>query len=91
MDGVDESAFCLPHFVYESKDESGNRIKMSLIGLFQHHIKNRLNLFTMTDEHECRPKHIIERMYHFLNKVVSVGEVPRTLFGHLDNCGMAKN
>lgn len=85
IDGADQSAFALPHFVHKVKDSRGHGIRVHLIGLLQHEKENRLHLFTMTDEHETGSNHMIEACHRFINDKARDGKLPSTFFVQLDN------
>lgn len=86
VDGADQSAYALPHFVTKVKDSRGHGLKVHLIGLLYHSTVNRLRLFTMTDEHQKGANHIIECIHRFVNDHAREGPLPRRLFVQLDNC-----
>ena len=86
IDGADQKAFGLPHFITATKEQKGNAMKLKLIGLLHHDIQNFLHVFTMTEEHETGANHIIECIHRFLNFRALKGPLPRTLFVQVDNC-----
>lgn len=86
IDGADQSAFGLPHFVTSVKSARGHSLKVKLIGLLHHAIPNNLTLFTMTEDHETGANHIVETVHRFINLYSSRGPLPRTLYVQLDNC-----
>ncbi len=86
IDGADQSAYSLPHFVTKVKDVRGQGLKVHLIGVLQHLSMNRLRLFTMTEDHQTGANHIVECVHRFVNDVAREGPLPRTLFLQLDNC-----
>ena len=86
VDGADQSAFSLPHFVTKTKETRGEGLKVHLIGLLQHLSVNKLSLFTMTDDHDTGANHIIECIHRFINDTARDGTLPRQLFVQLDNC-----
>jgi len=86
IDGADQSAFGLPHFVAVTKDTSGHAIKVKLVGLIEHGVENRASLFTMTDNFETGANHIIETMHRYLDRRNGQIGLPQTLFIQMDNC-----
>ena len=86
IDGADQSAFGLPHFVTSVKSVRGHSIKVKLIGVIHHSIPNKIQLFTMTEDHETGSNHIVETLHRFVNMQHSKGPLPRTLYIQLDNC-----
>ena len=86
IDGADQSAYSIPHFITKLKTSKGEGLKVHLIGALQHLPLNRLRLFTMTDDHETGSNHIVECLHRFINDVGRGGCLPRTLFVQLDNC-----
>lgn len=86
IDGADQSAFTLPHFVTKIKDSRGHGLKVHLIGVLQHCSINKLTLFTMTDDHQSGANHIIECIHRFINDRARDQPLPRRLFIQGDNC-----
>lgn len=86
IDGADQSAYTLPHFVTKTKDSRGNGLKVHLIGVLQHLSINKLSLYTMTENHKTGANHIVECVHRFINDAAREGEIPRTVFLQLDNC-----
>ena len=41
VDGADQSAFGLPHFVIKTKDDRGHSLKVRLLGLLEHNQVNK--------------------------------------------------
>ena len=86
VDGADQSAFALPHFMVSVKDQRGLGLKVHLIGLLQHAHQSVLELYTMTDEHKKGSNHIVEVIHRFINGKSKDRPLPRKLFIQLDNC-----
>ncbi len=86
VDGADQSAYSLPHFVTKVKDGRGQGLKVHLIGVLQHLSLNHLRLYTMTDDHQTGANHIVECVHRFINDAARDGPLPKTLFVQLDNC-----
>lgn len=86
VDGADQSAYSLPHFIFDVKDQRGLGIKVHLIGLLHHAQQSILQLYTMTDEHKKGSNHIIEVIHRFVNEKAKAGPLPKKLFIQLDNC-----
>ena len=59
IDGADQSAFGLPHFVTTVKSVRGHALKVKLIGVLHHAVPNSLHLLTMTEDHETGSNHIV--------------------------------
>lgn len=86
IDGADQSAFGIPHFIVKTKDDRGHTIKVRLIGLLEHNQQNRLRLFTLTEEYPTGANHIIETLHRYLSERVHQSVLPRTLYIQVDNC-----
>jgi len=86
IDGADQSAYSLPHFTFDTKEQRGYRMKVHLIGLLHHMKKSCLELYTMTDEHKKGSNHIVELIHRFLNKQSKDRRIPPKLFIQMDNC-----
>lgn len=86
VDGADQSAFSLPHFVQSVKDDRGHGLKVSLVGILQHGQPNKLNLFTMTENHEKGSNHIVEAIHRCINQRFRDGFLPKHFFVQFDNC-----
>ena len=86
VDGADQTAYNLPHFVTKIKGSRGDGMKVHLIGLLQHRNVNKLNLFTMTANHQTGANHIIECIHRFINCESRERKLPRRLFVQMDNC-----
>lgn len=86
IDGADQKAYSLPHFITSVKDQRGHGLKIHLIGVLQHLSPNQLRLFTMSDEHETGSNHVVEVLHRLINELASMGKMPKTLFIQLDNC-----
>lgn len=86
LDGADQSAFGLPHFVTITKDTKGHCIKVKLIGILEHGPQNRAALYTMTENFETGANHVIECLHRYLNKRNDQAGLPNRLTIQLDNC-----
>ena len=86
VDGADQSTYDLPHFTTKTKQSQGDGLKVHLIGLLQHMSMNRLNLYTMTSDHETGSNHIVEVIHRFINNAANESTLPRHAFIQLDNC-----
>lgn len=81
VDGDDQSEFCLPHFCTSTKDTLGHSLKVRLVGVLDHVIsRNKLSLFTMTEEYETGANHFIEGINSFVNDRVKICPLPCTLY-----------
>lgn len=86
IDGADQSAFGIPHFITSPKSQKGRSMKVKLIGLLEHRLQNELSLYTMTEEHQTGANHIVETLHRFLIRKRATGPLPPKLFLQLDNC-----
>jgi len=86
VDGADQSASALPHFITKVKGSNGDGLKVHLIAVLQHLTVNQLSLYTMTNDHDKGSNHIVECIHRFINNVARDGQLPRYLFVQLDNC-----
>lgn len=86
VDGADQSAFGLPHFMVKTKDDRGHSLKVRLIGLLEHNQKNRLRLFTLTEEFPTGANHVVESIHRFLTERINQATLPRTFYVQVDNC-----
>ncbi len=86
VDGADQSAFGLPHFMIKTKDDRGHSLKVRLIGLLEHSHQNRLRLFTLTEEFPTGANHVVEAIHRFLTERINQGVLPRTFYIQVDNC-----
>lgn len=65
VDGADQSAFGLPHFVTVTKDTKGHAIKIKLVGLIEHGVDNRIALYTMSENFETGANHVVECLHRY--------------------------
>ena len=86
LDGADQSAFGLPHFVTETKSVRGHSMKVRLVGILEHCRINCLRLYTMTEEYKTGANHIIESIHRFLIAKLLVGDIAPTFYVQVDNC-----
>ena len=86
IDGADQTAFGLPHFVVNTKESRGHALKVKMVGLIEHCRPNKLHLFTMTEEHETGANHIVETLHRYLTMRKAFSTIPRILYLQLDNC-----
>lgn len=86
VDGADQSAFGIPHFVTITKDTKGHALKVKLIGLLEHCMDKRVALYTMTEDHETGANHVIECIHRYLNSRNDRLGLPKVLFVQMDNC-----
>ena len=86
MDGADQSAFGIPHFVEKTKGQRGHALKVKLVGILEHARENVLRLLTVTEEHETGSNHIVEALHRFIQDRSSSSSVPPRLYIQLDNC-----
>ncbi len=86
VDGADQSAFGLPHFMIKTKDDGGHSLKVRLIGLLEHNQRNKLRLFTLTEEYPTGANHVVEAIHRFLTERINRSVLPRTFYIQVDNC-----
>lgn len=86
IDGADQSAFGLPHFVTVTKDTRGHSLKVKLIGILQHGTEKSVALYTMTENHETGGNHVIECIHRYLNSRNDQYGLPKVLCIQMDNC-----
>jgi len=86
IDGADQSAFGLPHFVLSTKGERGNSLKVKMVGVMEHGAATRSSLFLMTGEFETGANHVIEAMHRTLCDRVTIGRLPDISFVRMDDC-----
>ncbi len=86
VDGADQKAYGLPHFITSTKSQRGEALKVKLIGLLEHGLENKLRLLTMTEEHKTGANHVIEAVHRFLMDRSISDTPPPKLFIQVDNC-----
>ncbi len=86
VDGADQHAYGLPHFITKTKKQTGLALEVKVVGCLEHNVENKLHLYTMTEEHKTGANHIIEVIHRFLNDRRNRGPLPRTFFVQVDNC-----
>lgn len=60
VNGANQSAFGLAHSVTKTKDEQEGALNVQSIGILDHHECSKLQLSSMTEEHETEANHIVE-------------------------------
>jgi len=86
IDGADQKAFDLPHFVNGWKDVRGQGMKVRLIGVKEHSEPDVISLYLMTEEFETGANHIIEALHRSLVNRARTSKIPPILFIQTDNC-----
>ncbi len=86
IDGADQTAFGLPHFVTKTKSQRGHTLKIKLVGLLEHCSTNKLRLLTMTEEHRTGANHIIEALHRYLMDRSVADSPPPRFYIQVDNC-----
>lgn len=86
IDGADQAAFGLTHFLSTTKDVRGRAMKVRFIGVLEHAAPRRLQLYTMTEEFPQVDNHIIEIIHRYVNYRAGLLGIPPVLFVQLDNC-----
>ena len=87
IDGADQAAFGLPHFVYDTKDTVGHKLKVKLVKLKEHGHEPNVCLYLMTEEFATGTNHIVETIHRWVNDKNKLGPLPPTLYIQLDNSG----
>ncbi len=86
IDGADQHAFGLPHFISHTKAERGHTLTIKLVGVLEHAVENKLRLLTMSEEHQTGANHIIESIHRFLMDKSLSCQLPPKLYIQVDNC-----
>lgn len=87
IDGADQTAYGLPHFVFTTKSEKGHKLKVKCVGVLEHSNPRKRFFFTMTEEHSTGANHVIEALHRTINhKYQEEGRLPPTMFIQVDNC-----
>lgn len=87
IDGADQKAYGLPHFVFSTKTDRGNKMKVKCVGVIEHKLQKRVSLFPMTEEYQTGANHIIESLHRVLDaKFHEEGSLPPVMYLQLDNC-----
>jgi len=86
IDGADQKAFDLPHFVHTWKDVTGHGMKVRLIGVKEHTTPDKIDLYLMTEEYETGANHIVEVLHRTLSNKRRTSKIPPILFIQADNC-----
>lgn len=86
MEGADQSAFRLPHFVTKRKYQNGHALKVNLTRVLDHRLRNMLYLFTITERDETGASYDIDAIDPFINHESKASPLPSTLYVKLDNC-----
>ena len=87
VDGADQKAYGLLHFVFNSKDDRGHKLKVKVVAALEHGRQKKLNFYLMTEEFETGSNHIIEAIHRTLDaKYLEEGKLPANLYLQLDNC-----
>ena len=73
VDGADQKGYGLPHFVFNTKDDRGHKLRVKCIGVLEHGQERKLSLFTMTEEFQttfwkqsiefCKRRRINKELY----------------------------
>ena len=84
---ADQTSYGLPHFVFATKEERGEKIQMKIVGVLLHWMQKQLKLFTLTDDFESRANHITEALHRVLVRTKAKrGKLPPVRFIQADNC-----
>ena len=87
IDGADQTSYGLPHFVFATKEDKGEKIQMMIAGMLQHGMRKQLTLFTLTDDYESDANHIIEAIHRVLfRRKAERRKLPPVLFIVTNNC-----
>lgn len=85
LDGVDQKAFVLRHFLKNWKDVTGEGMKVKIMGVKEHLTPSDICLYLMTDEYETGANPIEELHRTLVNKS-SNSVIPPVLFVQADKC-----
>ena len=87
VDGADQTAYGLPHFVRSSKSDRGHKIKVRCVGILEHLQVNHLTLFTLTSEFETGANHVIEAIHRVVQGHKNrLRKLPPVFYIQADNC-----
>ena len=87
VDGADQKAYGLPHFLDKSKADRGHKFKVKCIGCLEHRSSKKLWIHTMTEEFLTGANHIIEVIHRALTARKSeTGRLTEVLYLQVDNC-----
>lgn len=87
IDGADQTAYGLPHFVFSTKSDKGHKLKVKCVGVLEHLSPKKRFFFTMTEEHNTGANHVIEALHRTINhKYQEELQLPPTMFIQVDNC-----
>jgi len=85
VDGADQSAYNLPHFVNMHKEITGQGLKVKIVGVKEHDREDRNTLFILTEEFETGANHVIESIHRALELRAEYSVIPEILFIQVDN------
>ncbi len=86
IDGADQSAYGLPHLLFNTKSMRGEKLKVRLIGVKEHLLVPNVFFYLMTEEFETGANHVIECVHRFLSHKFEKGPILQTLYVQADNC-----
>lgn len=86
VDGADQSAFGLLHFVTVTKDTKWHALKVKRVGIMEHGVDNKVALYTMTENFETGANQVIEFVHRYLDSKNSQVGLPNVLFLQMDTC-----
>ena len=87
VDGADQKAFGLPHFLENSKSDRGHKLKVKCFGCLQHASTNKLCLYIMTDDLLTGANRFIEVVYRSLgDQKIEGGRLSQVLYVQVDSC-----
>ena len=87
VDGADQTSYGLPHFVFGTKEDRGEKMQMKIVGVLEHEMHKQLTLLTLTDDFESGANHVIEALHRVLGRTKSKrGKLPPVFFVQADNC-----
>ena len=87
VDGADQKAYGLPHFLDKSKADRGHKFKVKCVGCLKHRASKKLWMYVMTEEFLTGANHIIEVIHRVLAALkAEAGRLTEVLYVQVDNC-----
>lgn len=80
VEGADQSASALSHFITNSKVEQGRALNLRLNGPIEQFQSASLYLYRMTEELKSGTSHIVEKVQRFITDLPATGLFLQTLF-----------
>lgn len=86
VNGADQSAFSLSRLIISTKDEYGRSVKAKMVGLLQHGVVDRQNLFTMSKEMKTTANHVIRTILSLLSDRANRQKLFPTFYTQVSSC-----